>query len=271
MRALVTGGTGFVGGRLAERLVAGGASVRALVRDRSRSKHLGPLGARAARGRRARRRSRCAGAGEGIDVAYYLIHSMGRGGEGEFAERERRAARELRRDGAREGVGRVVYLGGLGDATRPSTCAAATRPREILAEHGPPLTYFRAGMVVGARQRVLPDAAPPGAAAAGDDRPRLAATPTQPIAIDDVIAYLAARARGRGVERARGPDRRPGRPLLRRDARRDGRRARQAPPRRASRCRCSRRGCPRCGSAWSRRSTPASRGRWSRACAHRRS
>jgi hypothetical protein len=60
--------------------------------------------------------STLAGAGRDLDVAYYLIHSMGRGGEGDFAERDRGApASNFARTASAESIGRVCYLGGLGD------------------------------------------------------------------------------------------------------------------------------------------------------------
>ena len=92
----------------------------------------------------------------------------------------------------REGVDRVVYLGGLGDQPRSKHLRSRQRTAEILAEHGPPLTYFRAGMVVGAGSesyrtlRYLVQRLPAMIA------PAWLATPTQPIAIDDVISYLKA-------------------------------------------------------------------------------
>jgi uncharacterized protein YbjT (DUF2867 family) len=192
VRALVTGGTGFVGGRLAERLVAGGASVRALVRDRSRDRaqRLGATGAELHEGDVLDPPS-LAGAGSDVDVAYYLIHAMGRGGDGDFLERERASARAFAEMAAREGVGRIVYLGGLGDGEASRHLQARHETAGILAEHGPPLTYFRAGMVVGAGSesfetlRHLVQRLPVMIA------PAWLATDTQPIGIDDVLEYLA--------------------------------------------------------------------------------
>jgi uncharacterized protein YbjT (DUF2867 family) len=190
MRALVTGGTGFVGGRLAERLVAGGASVRALVRDRARAKHLPALGAELHEGDVLDPPS-LDGAGRDVDVAYYLIHSMGRGGDGGFLERERAAARAFAEMARRDGAGRVVYLGGLGDGEASEHLRARHETARILAEHGPPLTYFRAGMVVGAGSesyetlRYLVERLPVMIA------PAWLNTDTQPIAVDDVLEYLA--------------------------------------------------------------------------------
>ena len=130
------------------------------------------------------------GAGEGAEVAYYLVHGMGRGGEGDFEEREREAARNFAEMAKREKVSRVVYLGGLGDQPRSKHLRSRAETAEILGEQGPPLTYFRAAMVVGARSesyrtlRYLVQRLPAMIA------PAWLATPTQPIAVDDVIAYL---------------------------------------------------------------------------------
>ena len=100
-------------------------------------------------------------------------------------------ARNFARMARREGVERVVYLGGLGEREpSPSTCAAATRPRAVLAAEGPPLTYFRAAMVVGAGSesyrtlRYLVGRLPVMIA------PSWLRTETQPIGIDATVEYL---------------------------------------------------------------------------------
>jgi uncharacterized protein YbjT (DUF2867 family) len=205
VKALVTGATGFVGRRLADSLAADGADVRCLVRDRSRAEALGhelhegdALDASSLRG-----------AGEGIDVAYYLIHGMGRGTTGDFGERERAAARNFARMATRDGIGQVVYLGGLGE---PGSKHLRSRHEtaQTLAAEGPPLTYFRAAMVVGAGSESframyhLVKRLPVMVA------PAWLRTRTQPIGIEDVVAYLGAAAvtpasRGREVQIG-GPD-----------------------------------------------------------------
>ena len=207
-RALVTGATGFIGGRLAAGLAEDGWEVRCLVRDRSRAAGVVPAGCELHEGD-ALDAASMEGAGEGADVAYYLIHSMGRGGDGDFGERERVAARNFARMAKREGVGRIVYLGGLGE---PGSKHLRSRQRtaQTLAEEGPPLTYFRAGMVVGAGSEsfrtlyYLVKRLPVMIA------PAWLRTRTQPIGIEDVLAYLRSApgvpaSTGREIEIG-GPD-----------------------------------------------------------------
>jgi uncharacterized protein YbjT (DUF2867 family) len=187
--ALVTGATGFIGGRLANALADGGWQVRGLVRDRGRADDLADRGVDLFEGDVLDTDS-LRGAGEGAEVAYYLVHGMGRGGEGDFEEREREAAWNFADMANREGVNRVVYLGGLGDEPSSKHLRSRAQTAEILDEHGPPLTYFRAAMVVGARSesyrtlRYLVQRLPAMIA------PAWLSTPTQPIAVDDVIKYL---------------------------------------------------------------------------------
>jgi uncharacterized protein YbjT (DUF2867 family) len=187
VKALVTGATGFVGGKLTQRLMDDGHEVRALVRDRGRATHLEEAGAELHEGDVTDAGS-LAGAGQGIDVAYYLVHGMGRGSEGDFEENERNSARNFARMAREDGVERVVYLGGLGDDPGSKHLRSRNETGRILGEEGPPLTYFRASMVVGAESesyltlRHLVEKLPVMIA------PSWLKTKTQPIAIDDVLA-----------------------------------------------------------------------------------
>jgi uncharacterized protein YbjT (DUF2867 family) len=117
---------------------------------------------------------------------------MGRGGSGDFAASERAAAAAFAQMARDEGVGRVVYLGGLGDRPQSKHLRSRHETALALAEYGPPLTYFRASMVVGAQSesyrtlRYLVQRLPAMIA------PAWLKNATQPIAIDDTLRYLAA-------------------------------------------------------------------------------
>jgi len=208
MKALVSGATGFIGGRLADALASDGVEVRCLVRDRSRARSLERRGHELHEGD-ALDADSLRGAGKGIDVAYYLIHSMGRGGGEGFSEREQMAARNIARMSQRSGVEQMVYLGGLGQPGSRHLRSRSETARTLAAE-GPPLTYFRAAMVVGAGSESfrtlyhLVDRLPVMIA------PAWLRTLTQPIGVDDVLAYLRAAprtpaSRGREIEIG-GPD-----------------------------------------------------------------
>lgn len=128
------------------------------------------------------------GLGAGIETAYFLVHAMA-GGAG-FEQRERDGALNFARMAAREGIARVVYLGGLGDPSVSKHLQSRHETALTLAAEGPPLTYFRAAMVVGAGSesyntlRHLVKRLPVMIA------PSWLRTATQPIAVDDVIEYL---------------------------------------------------------------------------------
>ncbi len=192
MRALVAGATGFIGQALCERLLRDGVGVRALVRDTARTRGL-PVDELELHQGDVLEPETLTGAGEGIDVAYYLVHSMGRGSDsGDFEQRELRAAEAFARMCSLEGVKRVVYLGGLGENPGSKHLRSRHGTAGALERHGPPLTYFRAGMVVGAGSESYRTLRHLVARLPFMIAPRWLQTPTQPIDIDDVVAYLAA-------------------------------------------------------------------------------
>jgi uncharacterized protein YbjT (DUF2867 family) len=186
-RVLIAGATGFVGGRLAHSLAAGEAEVRCLVRDPERARELEHAGCELRVGDVTDEAS-LAGAGAEVETAYYLVHAMAGGGG--FEERERLGARNFAQMAKREGVGRVVYLGGLGEESQSEHLQSRHATARMLETYGPPLTYFRAAMVVGAGSesyrtlRYLVGRLPVMVA------PSWLRTDTQPIGIDAVIEYL---------------------------------------------------------------------------------
>ena len=207
---LVTGATGYVGGRLTRRLLEEGRRVRALARDPSRleaADGVEPAGGDLLTGRGL------AHALEGCRTAYYLVHSMesaANGGE-HFASRDRRAARNFARAAQQAGTERIVYLGGIEPAGRLSPhMRSRLEVEEILMQAVPASTALRASIVIGAgsssfrvlvrlveRLRFLP-------------LPAWRTKRTQPIDERDVTEFLARtptvpRAAGRALDIA-GPD-----------------------------------------------------------------
>lgn len=168
-------------------LLGAGAHVRCLVRDRTRAASLEAEGAELHQGD-VTDASSLAGAGTGMGTAYFLVHSMAGGGD--FAARERLGARNFARMAAAEGVERIVYLGGLGEESTSKHLRSRHETARVLGAEGPPLTYFRAAMVVGAGSesyrtlRYLVRRLPVMIA------PAWLQTPTQPIGIEATVEYL---------------------------------------------------------------------------------
>jgi uncharacterized protein YbjT (DUF2867 family) len=189
---LVTGATGYVGGRLVPALLEAGYLVRCLVRDPARLQGR-PWAERVEIVRGDALRPESLGpAMAGVDVAYYLVHSMRE--TAAFRDRDLQAARDFGTSARAAGVRRIVYLGGLGDPDAPLSHHLRSRQEtgEALRASGVPVTEFRAAVIVGSGSisfemiRHLTERLPIMVC------PRWVFTRIQPIAIRDVLAYLVA-------------------------------------------------------------------------------
>jgi uncharacterized protein YbjT (DUF2867 family) len=150
MNILITGVTGYVGSRLAPRLLGDGHSLRGLSRHAHPERFEFPVVAGDAVSGRGLEEAL-----EGIDVAYFLIHSMEASADGPFATRERAAAENFARAAQAAGVQRIVYLGGLIPLDGPHSAHLASRlavERTLLAAT-PGSVALRASIVIGARSR----------------------------------------------------------------------------------------------------------------------
>jgi uncharacterized protein YbjT (DUF2867 family) len=191
-RVLVTGASGYIGGRLVPALVDAGYPVRCLVRDPDRL-----------RGRAWADRAEISvgnvldstsltQALADIDVAYYLVHSMTDGAA--FHQRDLDAAATFGAAARRAGVSRLIYLGGLGDPASDLSDHLRSRHStgDVLRQSGIPVTEFRSAVIVGAGSisfemiRTMTERVPVMIC------PRWVFTKIQPISIRDVLAYLVA-------------------------------------------------------------------------------
>ncbi|MEU9837055.1 SDR family oxidoreductase [Streptosporangium sp. NPDC048047] len=197
MRCLVTGATGYIGGRLVPELLDAGHEVRCMartagsLRDQPWASRVEIAQADATDAGSTRK------ALDGIDVAYYLIHTMGGGGD--FAEADRRAAATFAEAAGEAGVRRVVYLGGLtSDEGLSPHMRSRAEVAEILLRAPVPAVVLRAAVIIGSGSasfemlRYLTERLPVMTT------PRWVRTRTQPIAIRDVLRYLVAWAGAEG-------------------------------------------------------------------------
>jgi len=189
MRILIVGASGYIGGQLVPLLEARGHELTLMSRDAR------PLAARFPKARVIAadllEPTSLDPVLEGIEVVYYLAHSMGAGERG-FAERDLQAARDFAEAARRAGVARIIYLGGLGDDEADLSHHLASRHETgaELAAHGVPVTEFRAAVIIGSGSasfeilRHLTERLPVMIT------PRWVGTRCQPIGIGDVLDYL---------------------------------------------------------------------------------
>ncbi|MXY44403.1 MAG: SDR family oxidoreductase [Dehalococcoidia bacterium] len=189
---LVTGATGYIGGRLVPRLVEEGRRVRVLVRNRDRVLSRPWVEQVEVFVGDALDPQTLTDALTGVDIAYYLIHSMSRGPR--FHEVDMRAARAFGLAAKEAGVGRIIYLGGLGDPEANLSRHLRSRQEsgQALREGGVPVTEFRAAVIVGSGSisfemiRYLVERLPVMVC------PKWIYSRIQPIAVDDLLEYLVS-------------------------------------------------------------------------------
>ena len=197
VRCMVTGATGYIGGRLAPRLLEGGLAIRAMARNPNKLESVGWRDrAEVVRGDLGDPDSLTT-AFDGIDVVYYLVHSMGTSPD--FVAEEARSARNVVAAARRSGVKRLVYLSGLhppGAELSPHL-RSRTAVGDILLESGIESVVLQAGIVIGSGSasfemiRHLTNRLP------AMTTPKWVHNRIQPIAVDDVLHYLIEAATAR--------------------------------------------------------------------------
>jgi len=185
---LLTGATGYVGGRLLRRLESAGLSVRCLCRNPEALRWRVSPGTELVRGDLLQPAT-LGSAFSGVDTAFYLVHSMNGGRK--FEADDRTAAANFAAAARRAGVRRIVYLGGLAHGTGLSAhMRSRAETGKILRSSGVPVVEFQASIVIGSGSasfemiRALVERLPVMIT------PRWVNTAAQPIAIEDVIDYL---------------------------------------------------------------------------------
>ena len=189
---LLTGASGYVGGRLIPLLEQQPVILRCLARNPEKLRPLVKEPTQVVQGDVLDPAS-LDGALQGVHTAYYLVHLMS--GSKDFEKEDRQAATNFAQAAKKAGVRRIIYLGGLGDDADPKLSPHLRSRHEvgqILRDSGVETIEFRASLVIGTGSlsfdlvKSLTDRLPVMLC------PRWLTTPTQPIAVDDVLAYLLA-------------------------------------------------------------------------------
>lgn len=189
-KILLTGATGYVGGALLPKLVAAGYTVRCFVRMPAKFTATGS-GIEVVQGDVMNPLS-LDRALAGMEIAYYLIHSLGEGHR--FAEQDRQAATNFAAAAQRARLRRIIFLGGLGESQQAMSAHLRSRQEvgALLRTSGIPVIEFRAAVIIGAGSlsfellRALTERLPVMVT------PKWVRVLTQPISIDDVVQYLLA-------------------------------------------------------------------------------
>lgn len=206
---LLTGANGYVGGRLLPLLVADGYRVRCLARQPEHLSPRAPADVEVVQGDVLDAASPPT-AMQGVETAYYLVHSMG--ATGDFEKQDSLTAENFAAAARAAGVKRIIYLGGLGEDDPDLSVHLRSRHEvgERLSAHGVPVSEFRASIIIGSGSlsyemiRALVERLPVMIT------PRWVQVTAQPIAIGDVLAYLRAapklRLDGSATVEIGGPD-----------------------------------------------------------------
>ena len=189
-RILLTGATGYVGGRLLPRLLERGYPVRCLTRRETNRSYFGTEGDIEVAVGNALEEASLHQALQDIDTAFYLIHSMG--DNEDFEQTDRRAAENFARACTQQGVKRIIYLGGLGDPVDALSKHLRSRQEigDILRQSSATVIEFQASIIIGSGSlsfemiRALVERLPIMIC------PKWVRVLAQPIAIEDVLEYL---------------------------------------------------------------------------------